>query len=64
MDIGSRWFVVMTFLAGGGFFGRRRMRVVTLLAFIFLKSRVFIGLFVNVVVAGIALPDRDRLEQA
>jgi len=64
MDIGPRKFVVMTFLTGGCFFGRRHMRVVTFLAFIFLESRVFIGLFVNVLVAGTALPDGDCLEQA
>ncbi len=39
------------------------MRVVTLLAFIFLQSRVFKGVFVQVFVAGAALPDRDRFEQ-
>ena len=64
MDIGPRKFVVMTFLTGGCWFGGRHMRVVTLLAFIFLESRVFIGVFVNVFVAGAALPDGDRLEQA
>ena len=64
VEIGSRCFVVMTFLAGGGFFGRRHMRVVTLLAFIFLESRVYIGLFDYVLVAGITLSDGTRLEQA
>ena len=62
MDIGPRKFVVMTSLTGGCWFGGRNMRVVALLALIFLQSRVFKGVFVQVFVAGAALPDRDRLQ--
>ena len=64
MDIGPRKFVVMTFPTGGCRFGRRHMRVMTLLALIFLESRVFKGVFVQVFVAGAALPYRDCFEQA
>lgn len=59
MDIGPRKFVVMTFLTGGCFFGRRHMRVVTFLAFIFLKSGMFISPVNNLFVTSLALSNRS-----
>ena len=58
MDIGSRWFVVMTILTGGCWFGGRNMGIVTLLALIFFESGMFIGLIGYIIVTGPALSYR------
>ena len=61
VNIGTRWFVVVAFLTGDCWFGRRNMGVVTLLALIILESGMFIGLIDYICMTCPALSDGDRL---
>jgi hypothetical protein len=60
MDVGFRWFVVVTFLTGDCWFGGRQVGVVTLLAIIFFEGGMYIGLITYMCMTVPALSVRDR----
>lgn len=64
VDIFTGCFLVVAILTRCRWFGRRLVRVVALLAFIFVKGGMFVGFLVDTFVTCTALPDGGRLEKA